>query len=100
MPFNRLLPAMMAALGIVLGAAAHRRGIARRKPAWRPWLEILEDRLAPALTWIAAPIFGSGLWSDPQSWLERRPPLPGDDLVFLADSSHGLVHESFNDLPP
>ena len=52
MSFNRWLLNMKSALRTVVGDAARRRGKSRPKPAFRPWLETLEDRVVPStITW-------------------------------------------------
>ncbi len=68
-----------------------------RRPAFRPRLEPLEDRLAPAtFTWTGAL---STLWSDPGNWAESRTPTASDperdDLLFFP--STGRL-DSVNDI--
>jgi autotransporter-associated beta strand protein len=79
------------------------RARALRQPAFRPRLELLEDRLSPAaLTWTGLGT-GSNHWSDAANWVDQsgqvRAPNPtgsGDDLVFPVTASQ---RTNLNDLP-
>src|SRR5262249_42410459 len=64
-------------------AAARPQAKATRRPPWRPRLEALEERLAPATrVWDGGSPLNSN-WSTPANWVGDVAPVPGvDDLVF------------------
>jgi autotransporter-associated beta strand protein len=74
-------------------ASATRQAAAKRRPRarFRPHLEPLEDRLAPAtLTWTGAA--GNFLWSDPRNWAEGTTPYDYNnvyDLIFPLNPQPG-----------
>src|SRR5207248_382327 len=61
----------------------------RRASRWaRPWLEILEDRIAPTLhIWTGTA--GDALWSTPQNWQGNSPPQVGETAIVLNLGSTG-----------
>src|SRR3954447_2507701 len=75
---------------------------ARRPPAFRPRLEPLEDRLAPATaTWNALlinPFAFDGKWSNPNCWVDGHVPQNGDDVVFRSDPFHLVNRTTYIDL--
>lgn len=62
----------------------------RTRPAFRPRLEVLEERAVPAIQWIA---MGGGEWNDPNNWedttthLHRLPTISQGDFVSLPSGS-------------
>jgi hypothetical protein len=73
-----------------------RKAPSRPRARCIPRLEMLEDRIQPS-TWTGGSSDGSDYWSDGQNWLGGTAPMPGDNLVFPADSdAHGFT--TFNDL--
>jgi hypothetical protein len=54
-----------------------------RAPRYRPQLEGLEDRLAPA-TWTGMGCPTNPDWSNPANWLNSQLPQSGDDILFPA----------------
>src|SRR5262249_31370556 len=73
------------------------RGPERGGPAtFRPALEPLECRIAPALRhWDGFDgwLYGNNTWSDPYNWAEGVAPFPGDDLVF---DGQAYTFQSYN----
>jgi hypothetical protein len=54
--------------------------ITRRRARFRPCLEALEDRLAPAIvSWTG--LAGDGNWSTPANWSSRAVPTAADDVL-------------------
>lgn len=69
-----------------------------RKLTYRPRLELLEDRMAPAtLTWQSAPP-GNNLWSNPANWSGGVIPHNNDTLRFLNDTPTNVNHTANNNL--
>src|SRR4051812_46875600 len=76
--------------------ADQRPGRAVHRPAFRPTLERLEDRLAPAtVSWIGP---GSGNWSDAANWSRGGVPGPGDNVVINTASDATITIHSGDDL--
>src|SRR5713101_4695208 len=71
-------------------SSRRRRGAARPRLAYRPWLEYLEYRLAPTANWTG---MGDGSsWTDAQNW--DHVPGPGDDAVIGSDfAGSTIVHD-------
>jgi autotransporter-associated beta strand protein len=64
-----------------------RRAATPRKQSFRPRLEALEDRLAPAThNWTGLSTDSSN-WSDAANWAGNVAPSPGDDLIFTTGAN-------------
>ncbi len=66
------------------------------RSGFHPNLEVLEDRIAPAvLRWNRQ--LDQPIWHSAQSWFPQQLPATGDDLVFYTDFAENASHESIND---
>src|ERR1700688_1138381 len=74
------------------------------KGSYRPRLELLEHRLAPAVhTWtgdsiIYPPFIPSPNWSDPANWAEGAPPSAGESGVQLIFPAGAALIANINDI--
>jgi len=76
--------------------ADHRQGRSVRQIVFRPVLEALEDRLAPAVVnWIGS---GSGNWDNAANWSSGNVPGPTDDVVINTTSAATITIQSGDDL--
>ena len=77
--------------------ARHRIAPSRGGPRYRPELERLEDRLAPAtITWDGGPSGTSTNWNTAANWVGDVLPGPSDDAVIGAAFSGITISTSAN----
>ena len=65
----------------------------RRQHSYRPRLERLEDRLAPAVDIWTGAGGGLGNWSNRFNWQGNVAPSPGDDLVFTGTTTQNNLND-------
>jgi autotransporter-associated beta strand protein len=75
---------------------ASRRALRNARGSHRPHLELLEDRVLPAVRLWTGALLGNPNWSQAGNWVQQIAPVAGDVLIFAAGAAQ---QTNVNDFP-